>query len=332
MSQIDYNLILSIYNSEAYLLILRHFRDSNPRSNYVCHDCRAEVLYKLVNGASEYVLYHDLNGLIPMHLLLRDKGLTPSNSYGLYKDEARLPLPDAHEYMIAIGNPERWHNVLMKGWASFLVQYIMSTKPDLPRYRSMRDFGKVHSDELGSLTTKLQFLCSGTYTALDLYRGRRFEDYAQQTIAMLAALRCPKNKCAALNWQELVGRKNQKDFPAAKVKSLDGEDAVAWGKMVMFTIRSLMDPQFREVIDNYPGVMPHLEKGFDPRKVMPEASERYAWRPQTLAQVLIKSAAQKFEAAKENGYFDALIQEGRELFKMAKGLKAEEEEREYHDY
>ena len=328
-TEANHNLLLSIYNASSFVLILRHFRDTNPRSTYICYDYKRELLHALVYGASDRALCHILGGVFPLHTLLRDAGLAASSNYDLDNSESQSFKPEARTYMMALGSPEKWHRVLTRGWGSFLAQYLMSRMD--PRYvHSEDELLQKHGAELASLTTKLLFLCKGTYTAVDLYRGRPFGVFVQETTDLLATLQCPKGSCGALKWQELVGRKNRCDFPAGMVKSMDGEDAVTWANSAMFTVRSLLDPAFWERIDLYPGLVPHLEKDFDPRVVMPSAAKKYAWRPQRLVHLLIKDAAEAFDAAREKSYFDALMMEGKERWQLAKDLKEDEEKEDYY--
>ncbi|KAK3347901.1 hypothetical protein B0H65DRAFT_461665 [Neurospora tetraspora] len=320
----SFNLFHSIYNVPTFSLILRHFRDTCPRSTYICHDCRSEILFKIVHGASDPSLCNKL-GLIPLFKVLQDEGLTSSSNFGLDKSESRVPKPEAADYLTALGKPEEWHKVI-KGWGAFLVNYLVVKKGPGYSTDELEDMGK---KELGSLVSKLIFLCSGTYTVLDLFHNRKFDEFAEWTAELLASMQCRTGKCKALKWQELVG-KNPHGL-SGSVKSLDGEDAIVWARIVMFSVRSLLEPSIRQVIDKYPGLVPHLEKDFDPRVVMPSAVKRYAWRPKRIVEVTIKDAGKSFDQAREKGYFDHLIKEGKERWRAAKDL-AEEQREEYNAY
>ncbi|KAK3953261.1 hypothetical protein QBC32DRAFT_339277 [Pseudoneurospora amorphoporcata] len=324
-TETNHNLLHSIYNVPSFSLILRHFRDTNPRTTYICHNCRCEILHKIVHGASDPSLCNKL-GLIPLYNVLKDAGLTSSSNYGLDKSESRLPKPEAQDYMIALGNPETWHNVLTRGWGAFLVNYLMGKAG--PGY-SLAELEDMSKTELGDLVTKLVFLCRGSYSVVDLYHDRKFEEFAEWTAELLSNMQCATGKCEALKWQQLVGKKNRQGLPGT-VKSLDGEDAIVFARIVLFSVRSLLDPEICKVIDKYAGLVPHLEKEFDPRAVMPSAAKRYAWRPRRLVQVVIRDAAEAFDLAREKGYFNHLIQEGKQRWRAAKDLAEEEEREEYN--
>ncbi|KHE81003.1 hypothetical protein GE21DRAFT_10098 [Neurospora crassa] len=327
-TEANLDLLHSICNVPSFSLILRHFRDTCPRSTYVCHACRSVLLHKMVIGASHPSLCNKL-GVMPLFKMLEDEGLTVSSNYGLDKSDRRVPKPEAIDYMTALGSPEVWHKVLTTGWGGFLVNYLVVQKGPGYSTEELEDMGR---KELGSLMSKLIFLCSGTYTVLDLFHNRRFDQFAEWTAELLANLECPTGACKALQWQELAGRRNRHGVPGT-VKSLDGEDAIVFAKIVLFSVRSLLDPQIRNVIDKHPGLVPHLEKDFDPRVVMPSAARRYAWRPQRLVEMAVRDASGLFDEARGKGYFDILIEEGRERWRAAKNLaKKEEEEEEEEAY
>lgn len=322
----NYKIFYDIYNIPAFSLLLRHFRDTNPRSTYICHDCKGEILHKVVHGASDPSLCSKL-GFVPLYNVLKDKGLTSSSNYGLdfRPDSTRVPKPEAADYIAAL-KPAKWHGILMKGWGAFLVNYFVGKTG--PGY-SPDELEDLTQKELGSLVSKLLFLGSGTYTILGLFHDRDFEEFAFWTCELLANMECPSGECKALKWLELVGKNIHRHELSGSVKSLDGEDAMVWAKIVFFTIRSLLDPRIQEVIDKYPGLVPHLEKEFDPRVVMPSAAKRYAWRPKRLVEVLVKDAAEMFEIATEKGYFKELLKEGKETWARAKEMARKEEEEVY---
>lgn len=322
----NYKIFYDIYNIPAFFLLLRHFRDTCPRSTYICPDCKGEILHKIVHGASDPILSKKL-GFVPLYNVLKDEGLTSSSNYGLdfRPDSTRVPKPEAADYIAAL-IPDKWHRILMKGWGAFLVNYLVGKTGTGYTPDELEDLSQ---KELGSLVSKLMFLGSGTYTFLDLFHDRNFEDFAFWTCELLANMECPSGNCKALKWLELVGKTRHRPELSGCVKSLDGEDAMVWAKICMFTIRSLMDPQIQEVIDKYPDLVPHLEKEFDPRVVMPSAAKRYAWRPKRLVEVIVKDAAEAFEVAVEKGYFKELLMDGKEMWARAKEMAREEEEEVY---
>ncbi|KAK3391421.1 hypothetical protein B0T20DRAFT_78775 [Sordaria brevicollis] len=321
----NYKIFYDIYNVPAFAILLRLFREETSRSTYICHECKDEILHKIVHGASDPVLCRKLGGLVPLFNVLKDEGLTSSSSYGLdfRPGSTRVPQPEPTDFIAAL-IPDKWHKILQKGWCAFLVNYLVGKLG--PGYSS-DEIEELSEKELGSLVGKLMFLGSGTYTVLDLYHDRDFEEYAFWTCELLAKMDCPSGNCKALKWLDLVGPMRHRPELSGTVKALDGEDALVWAKICMFTIRSLMDSRILEVIDEYPGLIPHLEKEFDVRDVLPSAAKRYAWRPKRLVEVIIKDAAKALQSAVDKGYFKELILDGKDIWANAKqyAIDAEEE-------